>query len=68
MSDEVTLHNEIVAIITEYDNKKMVGGGGVPVFYTKDEEETEDISMILARINLGMVHDLDNGVKVIIRH
>ena len=68
MSDGVTLHNEIVAIITEYDNKKMVGGGGVPFFYTKNEEETEELSMILARINLGMVHDLDNGVKVIIRH
>ncbi|MEJ6950596.1 capping complex subunit for YIEGIA [Natronospora cellulosivora (SeqCode)] len=57
----------ILAVITTKENEFKVGGGA-PIFYVKDDEEQEDISMILARLTMGMVHDLGNGVKIVIRH
>lgn len=57
----------ILAVITSKYNKEKVGGGA-PIFYTEDENEMEKISMLLARLTLGMVHDLENGVKIIIKH
>ena len=67
MADKTRIANDIVAIITCKKNKDKIGGGA-PVFYTDDEEELEEVSMLLSRITLGMVHDLGNGVKLIIRH
>ena len=65
---ETSITNEIIAIITEKNNKDKVSGSGAPIFYTENEDNLEQISMLLARITLGMVHDLGNGVKVIIKH
>ena len=65
---EVSLNNIILAIIVLKEEKYKVGSGGVPIFYVKNKEEQEKISMLLARITLGMVHDLGNGVKLIIKH
>lgn len=61
------LEDQILAIITTKENNEKVGGG-VPIFYTDDETEMEKVSMLLARLTLGMVHDLENGVKIIIKH
>lgn len=67
MPDEYSLNNSIIAIIVEEKNKDKVGGGA-PIFFVKDEKELEKISMLLARITLGMVHDLGNRVKIIVKH
>lgn len=66
--EDVSLNNMIVAIIVIEKEKNKVGGGGAPVFYVEDRAEQEKISMLLARLTLGMVHDLGNGVKLIIKH
>ncbi|MFW5999226.1 MAG: capping complex subunit for YIEGIA [Halanaerobiales bacterium] len=68
MSQDININNKIIAVVAEIDNKKKVGGGGAPFFFTESEDETEAISMLLARVTLGMVHDLGNGVKVVIKH
>ena len=57
----------ILAIITKNKNRQKVGGG-VPIFYADDDQEMEKVSALLARLTLGMVHDLENGVKIIIKH
>ncbi len=59
--------DNILAIITKNENRNKVAGG-TPIFFADDEQEMEKISTLLARITLGMVHDLENGVKIIIRH
>ena len=63
-----SLTNNIIAIVINKKNKDKVGESGAPVFYTDNNQELEQISMLLARLTLGMVHDLGNGVKVIIKH
>lgn len=37
-------------------------------FFADNEEEVEELSSLLARITLAMVHDLENGIKIIVRH
>lgn len=64
---EVGLTDKIVAVITLKKNDYKVGGA-LPIFYTDTKDELEEISVLLARITLGMVHDLGNGVKLIIKH
>lgn len=68
MANEIDINNRIIAVVTEIENKEKVNGGGAPFFFTENEDETEEISMLLARVTLGMVHDLGNGVKVVIKH
>lgn len=60
--------DNILAIITKKESHNKVAGGGTPIFFADDEQEMEKISTLLARITLGMVHDLENGVKIIIKH
>lgn len=56
----------ILAIVTM--DTKLVGGGGCPVFVARDQKEQEKISLYLASILGGVVHDLENGVYFICRH
>lgn len=56
----------ILAVIT-LDEKK-VRGGGAPVFLTKDQKELEKISLYLSRVLNGAIHDLENGVYIIVKH
>lgn len=56
----------ILAIITTDMTK--VQGGGCPVFYAGDDGEREKISLLLARVLGGVVHDLENGVYFICKH
>lgn len=60
------LNDYILAIIALEADK--VKAGGCPVFLAKNQEEQERMSLLLARILGGMVHDLENGVFFIVRH
>ncbi|HHU93023.1 MAG TPA: hypothetical protein GXZ20_07835 [Halanaerobiaceae bacterium] len=59
--------NNILAIITTKKLRDKVAGGA-PIFFADNEEEVEELSSLLARITLAMVHDLENGIKIIVRH
>lgn len=48
-------------------DKELVTGG-VPIFLAKDEEEREKLAEYLARSLDAMVHDLENGCYIIVRH
>lgn len=65
--EQFSNNNSILAVIVQKENKEKVAGG-VPIFFTEDERELEEISMLLARLTLGMVHDLGNGLKIIMKH
>lgn len=55
----------ILAVVTT--NCKLVSGG-VPIFIARDDAELEKLAVYLARSLNAMVHDLENGCYVIIRH
>lgn len=55
----------IMAVIT-LDSELV--GGGAPVFLARSREEQEKIALYLSRILPGGIHDLENGVMVIVRH
>jgi len=57
--------NTILAVVTTDMNKVK---GGTPIFYAKDEQELEKLSLYLSKILFGMAHDLENGTYVIVRH
>jgi len=54
----------LAAVCTEPDKV----GGACPVFFAASPEEQQKTSMLLARIMGGIVHDLENGVYIIVKH
>ncbi|HHU63825.1 MAG TPA: hypothetical protein GXZ32_06445 [Clostridiales bacterium] len=63
---EIQLTKQIIAIVTL--DKEKVYAGSAPVFVAEDEEEQQRIAMYITRITFGMVHDLGNGVLIIVKH
>jgi len=55
----------IAAIVTL---RKDHPPGGVPVFSVDDEQQRERVSVLLARILQAVVHDLENGDFILVRH
>lgn len=43
-------------------------GGDVPIFFAKTQEEQAQIAQTLAKVLRAMVHDLGNGVYIIVKH
>lgn len=43
-------------------------GGSAPIFYVENFQELEKVALYLARIFMGAVHDLGNGVYIIVKH
>lgn len=62
---EIAPIETIIAIVTS--DRELVGGGA-PIFYAKDEEEKKKIAANIGRITFGMVHELENGVLIIVKH
>ncbi len=60
------LNEYILAIVT--GDMSKVQSGGCPVFLAADRKEQERISLLLARILGGVVHDLENGIYFICKH
>lgn len=60
--------NSILAVITKKENRDIVFGGGAPIFLVENNQRLEELSMLIARITLGMVHDLGNNIKIIVKH
>jgi hypothetical protein len=42
--------------------------GACPIFIAASQEEQQKTSLLLARILGGIVHDLENGVYIIVKH
>ena len=60
------IDNYILAIVTQQRDK--IGGSGTPIFYAENQVEQDKIATTLARITAGVVHDLGNGIYIIVRH
>ncbi len=62
---DVSISKYILAAVTI--NPDLVGGS-IPVFYVSDEKEQQKISTYLGRILEGVVHDMENGVYIVVKH
>lgn len=58
---------QILAIVTYQEFERKIKSG-VPTFLLANKEEIEEVAILLARILAGMVHDLKNGIYIIVRH
>ncbi len=58
---------EIIAIVTTSDNRDKVAGN-VPIIFAEDQSELEYVAMLISRITVSMVHDLGNGVRLLVKH
>lgn len=63
---DIGLKDTILAIVTT--DKSKVVSSGIPIFIASDEKEREKTSLLIAKITAGMVHDLENGCYVIVKH
>lgn len=58
--------DEIVAIVT-IDKKKILHSG-VPAFLCGTITERDNVSLLISKVTRAMVHDLENGCVIIVRH
>lgn len=63
---DVGIKDKILAVVT-LDEKKIISSG-VPIFMAEDQKELEKTSLLIAKITTGMVHDLENGCYIIVKH
>lgn len=56
---------KILAVITT--DKEMVAGGA-PIFIAKSQEEQENLAFRLEKIMDAAVHDLKNGLFIVVDH
>jgi len=63
---EIGITDFIIAVITT--NKEMVSSAMTPVFYARDEAHKERLALLIAKTTRGMVHDLESGTYIIVKH
>jgi hypothetical protein len=61
---EVIIQKAVLAAITD-DLSKVAG---VPVFLAKDDGSRQKKASYLSRILQGVVHDLGDGVLIVVKH
>lgn len=62
--DKVILATVVLVEASQY----VISGGSGPVYVAKDVKEQQQIAIYLSRITGGMVHDMENGMLIIVRH
>ena len=60
------IKDKILAVVTLDESK--IKGADVPVFIADNQKEREKVSLLIAKITRGMVHDLENGCYIIVKH
>ena len=63
---DIGITSKILAVVTLDESK--IKGADVPIFIAEDQKERETVSLLIAKITTGMVHDLENGCYIIVKH
>lgn len=66
MGMNVGVNDYTLGIITTDKNMKNIGG--CPLFYANDEQDLQKKAMLMAKSVGGMVHELDKGILIIVKH
>ncbi|HHY75151.1 MAG TPA: hypothetical protein GX500_00040 [Firmicutes bacterium] len=61
---EVTIQKAILAAVVDDPSKVS----GVPTFVAKDDASRQNKALYLSRILQGAVHDLGDGVLIVVKH
>jgi hypothetical protein len=64
---EVHVTGYVVAIVALRKAKDNVSSGTAPIIYVDTEEDQQRISMYMSRIFKAAVHDLENGVFILVK-
>lgn len=59
------MEQRILAVVT-LDKSRV--GGGAPIFLASNLEEQEKVALYIAKSLDAMVHDLENGSYIIVKH
>lgn len=62
---DIGIKESIVALVSL---NKNVTSASAPIFYVDNEEKQEETALLIAKITMGMVHDLRNGVYAVVKH
>lgn len=62
---DIGIKENIIALVSL--NKDVVSSSA-PIFFVESKEKQEETALLIAKITMGMVHDLRNGVYAIVRH
>lgn len=62
---DIGIKESIVALVSL---NKNVTSASAPIFYVDSEEKQEETAILIAKITMGMVHDLRNGVYAVVKH
>ncbi len=62
---DIGIKENIIALVSL---NKNVSSSSAPIFFVDSEEKQEETALLIAKITMGMVHDLRNGVYAIVRH
>lgn len=63
---DIEITKNIVAIVT--DKRDKVESGFAPIFYSENEEESKKLALFVSKTVQGMVHSLENGVYIVVKH
>jgi len=59
--------SDIIAIVATKEHKENIQGSAA-IFWSEDINEAQQKAMLLARIFKAMVHDIQQGIYLIVRH
>ncbi|RQD73215.1 MAG: hypothetical protein D5R97_09755 [Candidatus Syntrophonatronum acetioxidans] len=62
---DVTISKFILAAVT---TKTGLVEGNFPIFVAESQEEQERMARTLGRVLEGVVHDMENGVFILVKH
>lgn len=62
---DIGIKENIIALVSL---NRDVASASAPIFYVDSEEKQEETALLIAKITMGMVHDLRNGVYAVVRH
>lgn len=58
----------LATIVLPHSKDLVLSGGAGPVFVAANKEEQQRVALYMSRITEGVVHDLENGVLVVVKH
>lgn len=61
---EITIQKYILCAVVQDPSKVL----GLPCFVAKDEDSAQKKALYLSRILQGAVHDLGDGVLIVVKH
>lgn len=62
---KMELTSAVLAVIAQ---DPQIVSGGAPIFIASSQAEQEKIALYLSKILKGMIHELGNGVMIIVNH